>query len=110
MTQNQIKTVLKMFPQVSAGSHNIAESLLKNGEVITTVERLWNGGVGNFIYSYPAEGTVGCYKMVLDKSFFSSLFFREFLENQIAEKNDEIRLKQEQLNNLEKCLEELKQL
>lgn len=48
--------------------------------------------------------------MVLDKSFFSSLFFREFLENQIAEKNDEIQLKQEQLNNLKQELEELCQI
>lgn len=95
LTDNQIEILLKLFPDISAGAKQIAKSLLEKGEVITTVERLWNGGVGNFISSHPAESTVGCYKMVLDKSFFDSLFFREFLENQLIVKNYEIQLKQE---------------
>lgn len=57
MTQNQLNFLLSFFRKESfVGAENIATTLIKNGSCIVAGKdnRIWNGGIGNFIKTSPA--------------------------------------------------------
>ena len=53
------------------GSREVSLKLLSEGKcIVASEQRLWFGGVGNFIKRTPAEGSVGCSMLTLDISEF----------------------------------------
>ena len=69
-----------------AGALGIAYTLMENGRSITTpdAEKIWVGGIGNFIKSRPYENVVGLIELTFDiESFMSkeNSFFMDTYEN-----------------------------
>ena len=66
-----------------AGSTEIGKALLKKGYCITTKqgEKMYYGGVGNYIKTETAPEYIDCIKLVLNfESFIKSSWVREALE------------------------------
>lgn len=65
------------------GYREIAQKLLTTGVChVAGEERIWCGGVGNYIDVKPLEGSVGCSTYTLSREeFFNSGWVREFIND-----------------------------
>lgn len=90
LTQNQkdffYNNVFCIKDNTYAGAKNIAEELMSTGQcVVAGQERIWVGGVGNFISISKAPGTVNCSFYTLDKeNMFKSAWFNLILMECLA--------------------------
>ena len=68
-----------------AGGRNIAIKLLTGGHCIVAGDScIWNGGVGNFIYTSDVENAVGCLLYNFDlEAFLKSDWFEVKLSNRL---------------------------
>jgi hypothetical protein len=82
MTDNQKQFIKERFfkNEEYAGWSSIADTLLEKGEcIIAGTDKLWYGGIGNFIKISTAEGMVGCSVLTFDKeTFLKSAWFQEY--------------------------------
>jgi hypothetical protein len=112
MTQNQVNFLLDNFFAHNltgdyAGWRNIAESLIKTGEVITTkhAEDMWRGGVGNYIKTGAGpKGSVDCITMTFDVDELVSKdnkWFMETRQNFLIKAEDELHKAKRKYNELE---------
>ena len=96
LTETQIKILINTFFEADdkyAGAPSVAKTLLEEGECIVagTTNRIWNGGVGNFISIKDAPGSWGCSIYTLDlKSFLSSRFVNDIVNEYISQKRDKV--------------------
>ena len=85
------------------GWGNIAEKLINTGKcIVAGDECIWKIGVGNFIKTSHAKGTVGCllYKFDAD-DFIKSELYKEIRNNKIIELKKEINEQKVKLEELE---------
>lgn len=107
LTEHQKNFLLLNFfrNEKYAGWKNIATTLLETGEcIVAGTECIWVGGIGNFIKTQPAKGTVGCtlYKFDLDY-FFTSEWYKAIKNDytdEIANKKREIEQEYKEMCNL----------
>lgn len=68
-----------------AGARSIATKLVESGEcIIAGDNRIWRGGIGNFIKDKPAENAIDCTKLTFDVEAFASkdnLYFMDYYES-----------------------------
>ena len=89
-----------------AGARNIMDSLLENGRCIVpdhcNGRSIWIGGIGNFIKTEEAPGTIGCITYVFDLNEFlnSELFYDKLDQERKAFVEEHNRLK-ERMNDLD---------
>ena len=91
------------------GWRNIAEALIEAGEcVIPNCSDSQVGGVWNFVDRENAIGFVDCVKLKFDLDYFkSSVWFKEHLTLFLAQKVKKREEIQEQLDEVNKTIEEL---
>lgn len=83
LTENQITFILKNFFCIDDTQNSIytriARKLLETGSCIVAGEiKLWKGGVGNFISTEPAEGSVDCTLYLFDlKALLNSEWYKQ---------------------------------
>ncbi len=81
LNQNQKEFLLEYFfeNEKYAGWKGIATKLIETGKcIVAGSECIWKGGVGNFIKTSEAEGTVGCCLYTFDLAYFmSSAWYKE---------------------------------
>jgi len=107
MTDNQKQFIKEYFfkNENYAGWEGIADALLDNGEVIIAgSDKLWWGGIGNFIKISTAEGMVGCSILKFDKeSFLESSWFLEYWNGYmtgLSVKIEELNIKYQEIQEL----------
>lgn len=71
------------------GAKEIGRKLLTVGYCVTTTDKIWNGGVGNFIKSEEFTDGVDLFKLTLNKEFFKSHMLNEFLYDELSVIKDE---------------------
>lgn len=61
------------------GWKGIAETLLEDGKcIVAGSDCIWKGGIGNFIKTEPAKGTIGCILYTFDlDNFLKSEWYKE---------------------------------
>ena len=93
LNDNQIVFLLENFFRNDKypGWRNIGVKLLETGECIVPGDKcIWQGGIGNFIGTEPAEGTVGCLLYDFDLEFFlTSKWYAEIAKRQMEIMEDE---------------------
>mgnify|MGYP003335996484 CR=1 FL=1 len=69
----------RFFANDMPGWRTIGTKLIENGRcIVAGTERIWKGGIGNFIEVKPAEGTFECSLYTFDlKSFLKSELYKE---------------------------------
>lgn len=87
-----------------AGSRNIGRSLLKSGQCVTTIERMYYGGVGNFIDVTIPDEFVDCYQYTLNPSFYESSFFKEVIKEYLSDLKIQISETEDKIKELNKYL------
>jgi hypothetical protein len=85
-----------------------ARKLVENGSlIIAGDDRLWIGGVGNFIATSRPSNMIGCMLYEFEyESFISSSFYREYVEKHISilqEQRTKIKTQINQLYDLLQC-------
>jgi len=106
--ENQIHLLLGFFiTDKYNGWNHIAVDLIKKGEcVVAGSERIWVGGIGNFISVQQAEGLHRCsiYKFNLDEFIKSGIFKDELFVQKIKAQEAKIKLEKliQDYNELEK--------
>ena len=94
LTEVQINYVLDTFfaNERFAGWRGIGRKLIERGScIVGNTERIWNGGVGNFISMTPAENTVDCMLHTFDREeFFLSKFYEEVTKSYMEYLNADI--------------------
>lgn len=87
LTEAQKKFLLKIFEintdtNKLPGWKGIAENLINHGGCIVAGEKsIWHGGIGNFINTSHAEGTIGCLMYKFDANYFmTSEWYKELLQ------------------------------
>lgn len=87
MTGEQIQFIKNNFfkNEEYAGWEAIANKLLKDGRcIIAGHNKIWYGGIGNFIKCAPAENAIECSLLTFDKeSFLQSAWFKEQADSHI---------------------------
>lgn len=104
LTETQINFLVVTFfkaPDKFLGAPLIAKTLLEKGECIVagTTERIWNGGVGNFISIKNAPDSWGCSVFSFNlESFLSSEYTRDVINDYLLKKEDEILILKNEIN------------
>jgi len=86
LTEIQLDFLYRMFHHDKYPDwKRIADKLIKTGKCIVGGDKcIWQGGIGNFITTEPAEDTVGCLLYTFDlKGFAKSETFKLNIEHQI---------------------------
>lgn len=102
MTGEQIQFIKNNFfkNEEYAGWEAIANKLLKDGRcIIAGHNKIWYGGIGNFIKCAPAENAIECSLLTFDKeSFLHSKWFQEQAESYIKRLTHQISSLQDEQN------------
>lgn len=92
LTQNQIDFLLEYFftNEKYAGWKNIATTLLIHGScIVAGTTCIWDGGIGNFIKTSPAENTIDCSLYEFDLEYFlTSKWYIEVKNEHVKALND----------------------
>jgi hypothetical protein len=107
LTDYQKRFILDYFfkNENYAGWANIADKLLETGQcIVAGEERIWKGGVGNFIDVVAHDGSVGCSLYVFRRDdFLSSVWFKEvksFILSEFHVKRDTIHIEITEIDKL----------
>ncbi len=87
LNNRQIQFLLKFFPDNCAGAKSIATTLITEGKcIVAGTDRIWLGGIGNFISIEPVKGAFKCTEHTFDlKAFLSSEFFKDAAQKELSE-------------------------
>lgn len=114
LTENQKNFLLNYFFENDKypGWKSIATTLLETGKCIVAGETcIWRGGIGNFIKTSPAKGTVGCSLYKFDLEYFlTSVWYKEVKEQYLVQIEAETIQAEESLNKLKVKYQSLKDL
>lgn len=105
LTSNQKEFILNFFEEKNCpGWKTIAEKLLSAGQCIVAGEdRIWNGGIGNFIKVDPAKDSYKCSVYTFDlESFLSSEWFEQAKDFEILTLNAKIEISKSKLEDISK--------
>ncbi len=114
LTESQKEFLLNSFfeNEKFPGWRSIATTLLETGKCIVAGETcIWRGGIGNFIKTSPAEGTVGCSLYEFDLEYFlTSAWYKEVKEQFLVTLKKEEAQADEKLKELKVKIQDLKSL
>ncbi len=104
LNQNQKDFLLEFFrDERYAGWKSIATDLIETGKCLVGQSKcIWHGGIGNYIKTSHAKGTVGCSLYTFDLAYFmSSGLYKEVRGNYITQCADEKTAIEKQLKEAE---------
>lgn len=87
LNEKQIEFILSFFKENNfPGAVDIARKLITNGScIVAGKERIWKGGVGNFINIKDAENAIDCLEYTFDvEQFMKSMYFQDAVESNLA--------------------------
>lgn len=94
ITEKQVNFLLENFfkNERYPGWKNIADKLIRDGQcIIAGTDKLWYGGVGNFIDIKEAPGTVGCSLLTFKKDvFLKSINFTDYKKAYLLDLSNKI--------------------
>jgi len=109
LTEKQKYFLFEKFFQHNTNYHGanvIAYTLLSTGKcIVASTDKVWVGGIGNFIKTELHPEGVGCYLYTFNiENFLNSLLFRDSLEHELKEQKIKEQEIHEYINELEKLI------
>lgn len=101
LDERQIEFISKLFPNECAGANTIARKLISTGKcIVAGSDRIWRGGIGNFITDKPAENAIDCTELTFNfQSFISSELFKDIIQNELLQIQEAIKeLKKQEMS------------
>lgn len=108
LNAKQLDFLIEKFFHVEsvAGSAQIARQLLQTGHcIVAGRDRVWRGGVGNFLTASPAKDAIGCTHLSIDvDEFLSSVWAQQELSDREQTLRKKIRELQDSLAALRRLM------
>lgn len=101
MNEYQLEFLLTLFKNEKyPGWKSVATNLITKGNSLTT-EKLWIGGIGNFIKEFDHPNCVGCVELKFNLEYFlSSEYFKERYLHKMTDLNTELHKLTNQIDKL----------
>lgn len=103
LTKNQFEFILNFFlNEKYPGWKNIAEKLIKKGKcIVAGKDRIWMGGIGNFIETNDTDEAVGCMLYSFDvANFLESEMYKEKALANLQKKKEDLEALLQEYNEL----------